>query len=399
MQQPPTSAATERYARQVSLPGFGPGAQAALAKARVLVIGAGGLGSAVLPALAAAGVGTAAVGAIGIIDDDRVERSNLHRQYIHGSADVGRPKVASAAEALAALNAAVRVTLYEQRLTSATAVALFSDYDLVIDGSDNFPTRYLANDAAAIAGIPLVWGAVLQYGGQASVAWAEKGPNYRDLFPTPPPPGTVPTCAEGGVLPTVCAVIGAIMATETLKILTGIGSPLVGRVTTYDALTGSFREIAYERDPAGTPITGLIDYDLFCGITQAAEAIAPDTITAEDLAGELAAQSGATTTGTAPRPFTLLDVREPWEAGIVSLPNATLVPLGSLGDSIVRGADGAPHLGDLAADSPIVVYCHHGVRSAAALDTLRNAGFTAVRHLEGGIDAWANRVDPSLARY
>ncbi|MCU1406003.1 MAG: molybdopterin biosynthesis protein MoeB, partial [Glaciihabitans sp.] len=226
---------TYRYARQVSLPGFGPAAQAALESARVLVIGAGGLGSSVLPALAAAGIGT-----IGVIDDDLVETSNLHRQYVHSPVDVGRAKVFSAADTLARLNPAVAVIPHHERLNAENTLALFADYDLVIDGSDNFPTRYLANDAAALSDIPLVWGAVSQYAGQAGVAWAARGPQYRDLFPVPPAPGSVLSCAVGGVLPTVCAVIGSIMATETIKILTGVGEPLLGRVTTFDALTGGF---------------------------------------------------------------------------------------------------------------------------------------------------------------
>jgi molybdopterin/thiamine biosynthesis adenylyltransferase len=250
-----TSAGPNRYARQLALPGFGLEAQRALAAARVLVIGAGGLGSSVLPALAAAGVGT-----IGVIDDDTVELSNLHRQYIHGQADIGASKVASAAGSIAALNPATRVVELEERLTSRTALELFAGFDLVIDGSDNFPTRYLANDAAAISGIPLVWGAVSQYAGQAGVAWAAEGPQYRDLFPAPPPAGTVLSCEQGGVFPTVVAVIGSIMAGEAIKILTGVGVPLVGRVTTFDALSGAFRDLAYDRDPTAGPITELIDY-------------------------------------------------------------------------------------------------------------------------------------------
>jgi len=367
----------ERYARQVALPGFGTAAQQALADARVLVIGAGGLGSTVIPALAAAGVGH-----IGIVDDDIVELSNLHRQYIHSLSDVGSGKSASAAASVAALDPSIEVSAYEGRLAAANALALFAEFDLVVDGSDNFPTRYLANDAAAITGIPLVWGAVSQFGGQAGVAWAARGPHYRDLFPTPPPAGTVVSCADGGVLPTTVAVIGSIMATEAIKILTGVGTPLLGRVTTYDALSGGFREIPYAADPEGTPVTsinvGEFDYFAFCGVPDAAAPV-PAEISALELEAELA--SGRT--------LVLLDVREEWEAAIATLPGAVLVPLGHL----------AEELDDVDPDTEIVAYCHHGIRSASALELLRSRGFASARHLSGGIDAWARAVDPSMERY
>jgi molybdopterin/thiamine biosynthesis adenylyltransferase/rhodanese-related sulfurtransferase len=359
--------ASERYARQRVLPGFGPAAQAKLARARILVIGAGGLGSAVIPALAAAGVGT-----IGIIDDDRVEESNLARQLIHGAADVGSAKVASAAATVAGLDPATVVEQHDSRLSSANALELFDRYDLVIDGSDNFPTRYLANDAAVLTGIPLVWGAVAQYGGQAGVSWASVGPTYRDLFPVPPAPDSVESCEVGGVLPTVCAVIGAILATEAIKIVTGVGTPLVGRVITFDALSGGFRELAYERDPTALPITGLVDYEALCGLAPLAE-----SITAAELASRL---------GDAP---VLLDVRESWEAEIAQLPGALLIPLASLGGAIDQ-LD--PH-------AAVVVYCHHGIRSRSALALLRARGFDHAQHLDGGIDAWAREIDPTMARY
>lgn len=360
-----------RFARQIALPGFGTDAQERLARARVLVIGAGGLGSAVIPSLAAAGVGT-----IGVIDDDRVESSNLHRQLIHGVTDVGSPKVLSAASSVAALAPDTIVTAYESRLTAANALDLFGSYDLVLDGSDNFPTRYLVNDAATLVGIPVVWGAISQYGGQAGVSWAPGAPQYRDLFPTPPAPGSVPSCAVGGVLPTVCGVIGSIMATEAIKIITAVGAPLLGRVTTFDALTGGFRELSYAADPTAEPITELIDYDLFCGIVANPR---HEEVTAEDLATELEA-------GT---PLTLLDVREPWEAAIATLPDAQLVPLDQLADAI----------GYLDPAAPVVVYCHHGLRSAKALDLLIAGGVTGARHLEGGIDAWSRAIDPDVVRY
>jgi len=339
-----------RYSRQVALPDFGAAAQDKLARARVLVIGAGGLGSSVIPALVAAGVGT-----VGIIDDDRVELSNLHRQHIHGVADVGEPKVRSAASRVAQIDPLATVVPIQVRLTSQNALELFADYDLVLDGSDNFPTRYLANDAAVLTGIPLVWGAVSQYGGQVGVSF---GTTYRDLFPTPPPPGSVLSCEVGGVLPTTVGVIGSLMATEALKLLTGIGEPLVGRVTVFDGLTGAFRTIAYERDPLGEPITGLIDYELFCGVKGTNE-----------IAG------------------VLLDVREQWEVALVSLPGAVHIPLGELEQRLAE----LPH-------EPIIAYCHHGIRSAQARDLLLAHGFDA-SHLEGGIDAWARDRDPGMARY
>ncbi len=343
-----------RYSRQLVLPGFGASAQARLGEARVLVIGAGGLGSAVLPSLAAAGVGT-----IGVIDDDLVELSNLHRQTIHGTEDVGNYKTTSAIESMRAINPGVRVEPVEARLTSDNALGLFETYDLIVDGSDNFPTRYLAADAATLTGKPLVWGAVSQYGGQASVA-LPGGPGYRDLFPVPPEPGTVENCEVGGVLPTTVAVIGSIMATEVLKALTGVGEPLAGRVTTYDALTGRFREIAFAK--SAEPVTELIDYDSFCGIARP---------------------------GDIPAGASLLDVRETWEAEIASLPGALLVPLGSLPDVI----------DSLDPQEDWVVYCHHGVRSQQAVDYLRQRGFESVRNLDGGIDAWAKANDPGMARY
>jgi molybdopterin/thiamine biosynthesis adenylyltransferase/rhodanese-related sulfurtransferase len=351
-----------RYSRQLALPGFGDASQQRLRSSRVLVIGAGGLGSTVIPSLAGAGVGH-----LGIVDDDRVELSNLHRQHIHGTADVGSSKARSAAASVAALTPDTRVTVIEERLTARNALNLFAGYDLVVDGSDNFPTRYLANDAAAITGIPLVWGAVSQYGGQAGVAWAERGPQYRDLFPVPPAPGSVLSCETGGVLPTTVGVIGSLLATEAIKIITGIGTPLLGRVTMFDALTGAFRSLDYDRDPQGEPITSLIDYEAFCGLTRA---VTP---------AELAARADD---------FILLDVREPWEAEIVSLPGAVLIPLASLEDEI-EGLD---------ATKAIVVFCHHGIRSAVARDLLATRGFEAT-HLDGGIDAWSRQVDPGLARY
>lgn len=364
-----TISADLRYSRQIALPGFGHDAQAKLAGARVLVIGAGGLGSSVLPSLAAAGVGTAGIGAIGIVDDDRVETSNLHRQLIHTPADVGAAKVTSAAESIAALNPATRVEVIDQRLSSDTALELFALYDLVLDGSDNFPTRYLAADSATLTGIPLVWGAVSQYSGQVGVSWADRGPQYRDLFPTPPAPGSVLSCEAGGVLPTVVSVIGSLMAGEAIKIITGVGEPLIGRVTTFDSLSGGFRELGYQKDPDGETVTELIDYDLFCGVGPQESGLV-----AAELAAELATDDND---------IDLVDIREPWEIELASIPGSR-----------------AATVDELLADPPVgaVLYCHHGVRSAAALQRLAEQGIAA-RHLEGGIDAWSREVDAEIARY
>lgn len=367
-----------RFSRQLSLPGFDEVAQRRLANARVLVIGAGGLGSATVPYLASAGVGT-----IGIIDTDVVELSNLHRQIVHGVADIGRNKLDSIEESVAAIDPETAVIKHGEHLDSHNILDILDDYDMLLDGSDNFPTRYLANDAAVLAGKPLVWGAILRYSGQVSVAWSEHGPTYRDLFPTPPPPGSVPSCAEGGVLPSVCAVIGALMSAEAIKILTGIGDPLIGTVTTYDALTGRFRELPYSRSDDAAPVTELIDYDLFCGVTQksgAAEgAHVADELEPEELA--LLLKSGAG--------LQLVDVREPYERAIATIDPSELLPLTSL----------MQNLDTLRRDIPIVLYCHSGVRSAHALRLLRDAGFDNVSHLAGGIDRYSVAVAPTLVRY
>jgi adenylyltransferase/sulfurtransferase len=376
-----------RYSRQLALTGFDETAQRRLAAARVLVVGAGGLGSATVPYLAAAGIGT-----IGIVDTDVVELSNLHRQIAHGVADLGRRKLDSLAEEVARIDPQTRVILHDVRLNSTTMPGILDGYDLVVDGSDNFPTRYLANDAAALAGKPLVWGAILQYGGQASVAWIGHGPTYRDLFPVPPAPDTVLSCELGGVLPSVCAVIGAILSAETLKIVTGIGEPLLGRLTTYDALTGRFRELDYEHDETAAEVTELIDYEAFCGLGDGRDgsagrkgsemrSAAPDAeeIEPRELAELL--RSGA--------PLQLIDIREPYERAIVSIDGSELIPLGSLPSSLDR----------IRTDLPVVLFCHHAVRSERALHYLRDLGFDNVRHLAGGIDEYAALIEPALARY
>lgn len=357
-----------RYARTVQLPGFGMLAQRRLRAARVLVVGAGGLGSGVLPLLASAGFGT-----IGIVDDDRVELSNLPRQTVHTPSDVGRSKVESAADAVRALDAETELLLFRERLTAANAERILSGFDLVLDGSDNFPTRYLVDDAATLGGIPVVWGAVHQFGGQAGISFRAYGPTYRDLFPIPPEPGSVASCAEAGALPSVCAVIGGIMVAEAVKLVTGTGDPLLGRALVHDAARGTFRELAYERDPAAAPVTGLVDYDLFCGVSAS---VSPAELHARLEAGE---------------PHVLLDVREPWEADIAGIPGSLLVPLG-----VVRSdaAGVAARIGD----DPLVILCHHGIRAEEARALLADAGASGVV-LAGGIDAWARDIDPALARY
>lgn len=376
-----------RYSRQLALPGFGESAQRRLAAARVLVIGAGGLGSATIPYLASAGIGT-----IGVVDTDVVELSNLHRQIAHGVTDLGRRKLDSLADTVARIDPETSVVPYDVRLDSQTILGILEGYDLLIDGSDNFPTRYLAGDAAALTGKPLVWGAILQYGGQASVSWAGHGPTFRDLFPVPPAPDAVLSCETGGVLPSVCAAIGAVLSAETVKLITGIGEPLLGRVTTYDALTGRFRELEYATDESAPPVTGLIDYELFCGLTgPGAEADAGkrvagstaredgDTIAPGELADLL--RSGS--------PLQLIDIREPFERSIASIEGSELIPMGALPSSLDR----------IRTDLPVVLFCHHAVRSASALRFLREEGFDNVRHLAGGIDEYAALVEPSLARY
>jgi len=352
-----------RYARQIALPGFGSAAQGALGSARVLVIGAGGLGSTVIPALVAAGVGT-----VTIVDDDSVELGNLHRQYLHSTADIGRNKAESASTRALAVSPGSTVVPVATRLSSANALDFFAAHDLVLDGSDNFVTRYLVADAAELSGIPVVWGAVSQYGGQLSVS-APAGPGYRDLFPAPPRPGSVLSCEAGGVFPTTVAVIGSLMAGEALKLLSGVGEPLVARVTTYDALTGGFRQLEFGRDPEREAVTGLVDYEELCGVASQATDVTPT---------ELSAQ----------HPL-VIDVRETWEAEIAALPESLLIPLGSL-EAVAPTLN--PH-------ADIVLVCHHGVRSAQALGLLQSLGFDRVRHLTGGLDAWAREIDPNMARY
>ncbi|GAA3870323.1 adenylyltransferase/sulfurtransferase MoeZ [Leifsonia kafniensis] len=369
-----------RFSRQLLLPGFGEIAQRRLAHARVLVVGAGGLGSASIPYLASAGVGT-----IGVIDTDVVELSNLHRQVVHGVTDIGRSKIDSIADAISAIDPTVTVNRHRMRLDAGNALELAAGYDLIMDGSDNFATRYLTNDTAAIARKPLVWGAILRYSGQAGVAFAGFGPSYRDLFPTPPDAGDVLSCSEGGVLPSVCAAIGSIMATETIKLLTGLGEPLLGRITTYDALTGRFRELSYSSAPDAEPINELTDYELFCRTTRASDVLPAEvresaqTITPIELSRRLAGHE----------PLQLIDVREPFESEIVSIAGSDLISLAMIEESLAR----------IRLDVPVIVYCHHGSRATRASSLLRAHGIQNVQELEGGIDAFAATVDPSMTRY
>lgn len=355
-----------RYARQRILPGFGDEGQQKLAAAHAVLIGAGGLGSAVLPILAAAGVGT-----ITLIDDDLVDETNLHRQILHGAADVGRAKVDSAADTIRAQSPGTKIIPRRGSFTRATAPQLLSGADILIDGTDNNETRFTANDAAVAAGIPLVWGSALRWGGQVGIAWA--GTDYRDLFPGGPDT-EADTCEIAGILPTVCTVTGGLMATEALKLLTGIGRPLLGRVLLFDALSGTTQELPYARDPGR-------DAAAAPGAAGPEAAASDRSISARELAGILEDAAGT-------RPV-LLDVREPHEVALGVLPGAVTIPLGQLDERLAELDPGAP----------TVVYCHLGVRSARALDQLHAAGFARARHLAGGIDAWSRTVDPTLARY
>jgi len=369
----------QRYSRHLILPQVGEAGQRRLKQARVLVVGAGGLGSPSALYLAAAGVGT-----IGLVDADLVDLSNLQRQVLHGSATLGRPKLDSAEARLRDLNPNVRVVRHAERLTSANAMRILAGYEVVLDGSDNFPTRYLVNDAAFLSGIPDVYGAIFQFEGQASVFAAKGGPCYRCLFAEPPPPGMVPGCAEAGVLGALPGVIGSIQAMETIKLLLGIGAPLIGRLLMFDALGMSFRELALQRDPScplcgdAPTVTRLIDYDAYCGVSPVA-APADAEVTPSALRQEL---SGG-------RRVTLVDVREPQEWDLVRMDGAVLMPLGRL--------PGMANALDASAD--IVTYCHHGSRSLQAATFLRSLGLARVRSLAGGIDAWAREVEQGMVRY
>jgi adenylyltransferase/sulfurtransferase len=370
----------QRYSRHVIIPEIGDVGQRRLKNAKVLVMGAGGLGSPALLYLAAAGVGT-----LGIVDDDTVELSNLQRQVIHGVSGVGRPKAESARDAILELNPHVDVRLHEVHLDSSNALEVFADYDLILDGTDNFATRYLVNDAAAILGKPYVWGSIFRFDGQVSVFWAEYGPTYRDVFPEPPPAGSVPSCGEGGVFGMLCAAIGASMVTEAVKLITGVGTTLLGRVQLYDALTATWREIRVAKDPEAAPVTELADYEAFCGVAPAADPGTEHTVTAGQLATMLAAREAGL------RDFELIDVREPGEASIVSIPGARLIPQGRLLSGEAWG--------ELPRDREVVFHCKGGVRSASVLAAAVDAGFSKVRHLDGGVLAWVREIEPEKPVY
>jgi molybdopterin/thiamine biosynthesis adenylyltransferase/rhodanese-related sulfurtransferase len=372
-----------RYSRHLVIPDLGVDGQKRLKNARVLVIGAGGLGAPALLYLAAAGVGT-----IGVVDDDVVEASNLQRQIIHGVADVGRPKARSARDSIGAINPLVNVHLHEIRLDRHNAVDLFTQYDLILDGTDNFATRYLVNDAAVLAHKPYVWGSIYRFEGQVSVFWEDapadevgnkQGLNYRDLYPEAPPPGLVPSCAEGGVLGVLCASIASAMGTEAIKLITGIGEPLLGRLLMYDALAMSYRTITVRKDPATPPITELVDYDAFCGVVT--DAAAGSAITPLELRDLLETDDK----------IALIDVREPAEWDINHIDGAQLIP-----SSVISAGQG---LTALPRDRRPVLYCKTGVRSAEALAAFRDAGFVDVVHLQGGIVAWAQQMQPDMVMY
>ncbi len=371
-----------RYSRHLIIPDLGVDGQKRLKNARVLVIGAGGLGSPTLLYLAAAGVGT-----IGIVEFDVVDESNLQRQIIHGQSDVGRSKALSARESILEINPLVTVNLHEFRLDTDNAVPLFEQYDLILDGTDNFATRYLVNDAAVLARKPYVWGSIYRFAGQVSVFWEDapdgRGLNYRDLYPEPPAPGTVPSCAEGGVLGILCASVASVMGTEAIKLITGIGEPLLGRLMIYDALDMTYRTITIRKDPATPRITELIDYDAFCGVVsdEAAAAAADSTVTPAELRELL--DSG--------KPVALIDVREPAEWAINHIEGAELIPKSTL--------DSGAGLARVPQDRIAVLYCKTGIRSAEALLALKQAGFADAVHLQGGIVAWARQLEPDMVMY
>ena len=374
----------KRYSRHLIIPEIGMAGQKRLKNAKVLCVGAGGLGSPALLYLAAAGVGT-----LGIVEFDVVDESNLQRQIIHGQSDIGRSKAQSAKDSIAEVNPYVNVILHEEPLDNDNALQIFAQYDLIVDGTDNFATRYLVNDACVLLGKPYVWGSIYRFDGQASVFWAEYGPCYRCLYPEPPPPGMVPSCAEGGVLGVLCASIGSIQVNEAIKLITGVGETLSGRLMIYDALEMSYRTVRVRKDPEcaicgkNPTITGLIDYDAFCGTlsADAQEAASGSTITATELKGMLDRDDN----------IFLVDVREPNEYEIVSIPGATLIPK----DRILQGTA----LAELPQDKKIVLHCKSGARSAECLAALHNAGFSDAVHVGGGVLAWVNQIDPSLPTY
>lgn len=372
-----------RYSRHLILPEVGVDGQRRLKQSRVLCVGAGGLGSPAAMYLAAAGVGT-----LGLVDFDVVDLSNLQRQLLHGTSDVGRPKLDSAADRLREVNPHVRIEPHHTALTSANALDLLREYDVILDGTDNFPTRYLVNDACVLLRKPNAFGSIFRFEGQASVFGVEGGPCYRCLYPEPPPPGLVPSCAEAGVLGVLPGIIGTIQATETIKLLLGIGQPLIGRFLVFEALRMRFRELTLRRDPEcpvcgyHPTVTALIDYEQFCGVAPPT----PDAGAASDPDIKPRALRDWMASGTPP---VVLDVREPQEWDICHLPGAVLIPLGDLPQRI----------GELDPQVPVVCQCRSGIRSARAAQFLRLQGFRDVRNLTGGILAWSDEVDPTVPKY
>jgi len=377
-----------RYSRHLIIPDVGMAGQKRLKNAKVLCVGAGGLGSPALMYLAAAGVGT-----LGIVEFDTVDESNLQRQIIHSQSDIGRSKAESAADTVRGINPYVKVNLHEMRLDSTNVMDLFSQYDLVVDGTDNFATRYLVNDACVLLNMPYVWGSIYRFDGQASVFWSEHGPCYRCLYPEPPPPGMVPSCAEGGVLGVLCASIGSIQVNEAIKVLAGIGDPLVGSLMVYDALEMTYRKIKVRKDPncaicgENPTVTELIDYEAFCGAVsaEAAEAIVDSTISVRQLDEMLKARERGE------KDFVLIDVREPNEYDIVSIPGSVLIPKNEflMGDALSK----LPH------DKQVVLHCKVGGRSAEVLAAVKGAGFADAIHVGGGVLAWVNQIEPEKPTY
>ncbi|MEI7442137.1 MAG: adenylyltransferase/sulfurtransferase MoeZ [Actinomycetes bacterium] len=377
-----------RYSRHIIIPDVGMIGQKRLKNARVLCIGAGGLGSPALMYLAAAGVGT-----IGIVEFDVVDESNLQRQIIHGHSDIGRSKAQSAADSVREINPYVQVNIHEMRLDSTNVLDLFSQYDLIVDGTDNFATRYLVNDACVLLNKPYVWGSIYRFDGQSSVFWSQHGPCYRCLYPEPPPPGMVPSCAEGGVLGVLCAAIGSIQVNEAIKVLAGIGEPLVGSLMVYDALEMTYRKIKIRKDPdcaiCGTnpTVTELIDYEAFCGAVsdEAASAVVDSTINVKQLSQMLIERDRGE------RDFVLIDVREPNEFEIVSIPGSVLIPKNEF---LMGNA-----LADLPQDKQVVLHCKVGGRSAEVLAVVKGAGFADAIHVGGGVIAWVNQIEPEKPTY
>ncbi len=385
-----TTDEVRRYSRHLIIPDVGMSGQKRLKNAKVLVIGAGGLGSPALLYLAAAGVGT-----LGIAEFDEVDESNLQRQIIHGQSDVGRPKAESARDSIQETNPLVHVVVHNERLDNDNVKRVFEGYDLIVDGTDNFATRYMVNDAAYFLGIPYVWGSIYRFDGQASVfapMLGEDLPCYRCLYPEPPPPGMVPSCAEGGVLGVLCASIGAIQVNEAIKLLTGIGDPIAGRLMIYDALEMEYRKLKVRKDPncalcgENPTVTDLIDYDAFCGAVsdEAAEAAAGSTISVSTLEQMLKEREAGE------RDFVLIDVREPNEYEINKIPGSVLIPKGEF----LNGNA----LGDLPADKQIVMHCKSGVRSAETLAIVKGAGYADAVHVGGGVVAWVRRSTPASRR-